>query len=292
MIRRSIGERLFDGANVTFMILLSAVTVYPFLYVLFASLSDPSWVVQMRGLIWYPKGFTIEAYKLVFANPSILTGYVNTLIYVVFGTALNILMTSLGAYALSRQSVMWKNPLMFIIVFTMFFNGGLIPTYLLINELGMLDSRWALIIPSAMSAYNLIIMRTSFQGIPVSLEESAKLDGANDFTVLFRIVLPLSMPVVAVMILFYGVGHWNGWFNALIYLRTRDLYPLQLILREILITNSTDSMMTGVGGADKMPIGETIKYATIIVATVPILLLYPFLQKYFVKGVMIGAIKG
>ncbi|MBD2860484.1 MULTISPECIES: carbohydrate ABC transporter permease [Paenibacillus] len=292
MIRRSIGERLFDGANVTFMILLSAVTVYPFLYVLFASLSDPSWVVQMRGLIWYPKGFTIEAYKLVFANPSILTGYVNTLIYVVFGTALNILMTSLGAYALSRQSVMWKNPLMFIIVFTMFFNGGLIPTYLLINELGMLDSRWALIIPSAMSAYNLIIMRTSFQGIPVSLEESAKLDGANDFTVLFRIVLPLSMPVVAVMILFYGVSHWNGWFNALIYLRTRDLYPLQLILREILITNSTDSMMTGVGGADKMPIGETIKYATIIVATVPILLLYPFLQKYFVKGVMIGAIKG
>lgn len=187
---------------------------------------------------------------------------------------------------------MWKNPIMFLIVFTMFFNGGLIPTYLLVNNLGLLDSRWALIIPSAMSAYNLIIMRTSFQGIPVSLEESAKLDGANDFTVLFRIVLPLSMPVVAVMILFYGVGHWNSWFNALIYLRTRDLYPLQLILREILITNSTDSMMTGVGGADKMPIGETIKYATIIVATIPILLLYPFLQKYFVKGVMIGAIKG
>jgi putative aldouronate transport system permease protein len=292
MIRRSWGERLFDGANVIFMILLSAVTLYPFLYVLFASLSDPTWVVQMRGLILFPKGATLEAYKLVFDNPAILTGYANTLFYVIVGTALNILMTSLGAYALSRQSVMWKNPIMFLIVFTMFFNGGLIPTYLLVNNLGMLDSRWALIIPSAMSAYNLIIMRTSFQSIPVSLEESAKLDGANDFTVLFRIVLPLSMPVVAVMILFYGVGHWNGWFNALIYLRTRDLYPLQLILREILITNSTDSMMTGVGGADKMPIGETIKYATIIVATVPILMLYPFLQKYFVKGVMIGAIKG
>lgn len=292
MIRRSIGERLFDGANVIFMIALSIVTIYPFLYVLFASLSDPAWVVQLRGLIWYPKNITLEAYRLVFANPAILTGYMNTLFYVIVGTALNILMTSLGAYALSRQSVMWKNPIMFMIVFTMFFNGGLIPTYLLVNNLGLLDSRWALIIPSAMSAYNLIIMRTAFQGVPVSLEESAKLDGANDFTVLFRIVLPLSMPVVAVMILFYGVGHWNGWFNALIYLRTRDLYPLQLILREILITNSTDSMMTGVGGADKMPIGETIKYATIIVATVPILLLYPFLQKYFVKGVMIGAIKG
>ncbi|MEF3302348.1 carbohydrate ABC transporter permease [Paenibacillus sp. GYB003] len=292
MNQRSFGERAFDAANVIFMIGLSIVTIYPFLFVLIASLSDPAWVVQMRGLIWFPHGFNLEAYRLVFDNPSILTGYINTLFYVVIGTALNILMTSLGAYALSRQNVMWGTPIMFMIVFTMFFSGGLIPTYLLINNLGMLDSRWALIIPSAMSAYNLIIMRTSFQGIPVSLEESARLDGANDFTILFRIVLPLSMPVVAVMILFYGVGHWNSWFPALIYLRTRDLYPLQLILREILITNSTDSMMTGVGGGDKMPIGETIKYATIIVATIPILLLYPFLQKYFVKGVMIGAIKG
>lgn len=291
-MKRSWGERLFDGSNVVLMLWLSAVTLYPFLYVLIASVSDPAWVVKARGLIWYPHGFSLESYKLVFDNPAILTGYGNTLLYVVAGTALNILMTSLGAYALSRQSVKWKNPVMFLIVFTMFFNGGLIPTYLLINNLGMLDSRWALIIPSAMSAYNLIIMRTAFQSVPVSLEESAKLDGANDFTVLFRIILPLSMPVVAVMILFYGVSHWNSWFNALIYLRTRELYPLQLILREILITNSTDSMMTGVGGADKMPIGETIKYAAIIVATVPILLLYPFLQKYFVKGVMIGAVKG
>jgi putative aldouronate transport system permease protein len=292
MIKRSMGERIFDCFNVTFMLLLSAITIYPFLYVLFASLSDAAYVIQQRGLFWYPKGFNFEAYKLVFKNPAIISGYMNTFFYVIVGTAVNILMTSLGAYALSRENVMWKNPIMFMIVFTMFFNGGLIPTYLLVNELGMLDSRWALIIPAAMSAYNLIIMRTAFQGIPVSLEESAKLDGANDFTVLFRIVLPLSMPVVAVMILFYGVGHWNGWFSALIYLRTRDLYPLQLILREILITNSTDSMMTGVGGGERAMIGETIKYATIIVATVPILLLYPFLQKYFVKGVMIGAIKG
>ncbi|MDF2670947.1 MAG: sugar transporter permease [Paenibacillus sp.] len=292
MNHRSWGERLFDITNVVFLTGLSILTIYPFLYVLFASLSDPAWVVQVRGLIWFPKGLNLEAYKLVFQNPSIITGYMNTLIYVIIGTSLNILMTSLGAYALSRQNVMWKNPIMFMIVFTMFFNGGLIPTYLLVSNLGMLDSRLALIIPTAMSAFNLIIMRTAFQGVPVSLEESAKLDGANDFTVLFRIILPLSMPVVAVMILFYGVGHWNAWFNAMIYLRTRDLYPLQLILREILITNSTDSMMTGVGGGDKMPIGETIKYATIIVATLPILCLYPFLQKYFVKGVMIGAIKG
>lgn len=292
LTHRSLGERIFDGANVFFMFLLSTVTLYPFLYVLFASLSDPSWLVKVRGIIWYPEGATLEAYKLVFQNPNILTGYMNTLIYVVAGTSLNILMTSLGAYALSRQNVMWKNPVMFMIVFTMFFNGGLIPTYLLVEYLGMVDSRWALIIPTAMSAYNLIIMRTAFQAVPVSLEESAKLDGANDFTVLFRIVLPLSMPVVAVMILFYGVSHWNSWFQALIYIRTRELYPLQLILREILISNSTDSMMTGVGGGDKMPVGETIKYATIIIATIPILCLYPFLQKFFVKGVMIGAIKG
>ncbi|SFA77066.1 carbohydrate ABC transporter membrane protein 2, CUT1 family (TC 3.A.1.1.-) [Cohnella sp. OV330] len=291
-MRRSWGEHLFDVSNSLLLILLSLITLYPFLFVLISSLSDPAWALQTRGLIWYPKGFTLEAYRLVFRNPSILTGYLNTLLYVALGTSLNILMTSFGAYALSRQQVMWKNPAMFLIVFTMFFNGGLIPTYLLIHDLGMVDTRWALIIPAAMSAYNLIIMRTSFMSVPVSLEESAKLDGANDFTVLFRVILPLSMPVVAVMILFYGVAHWNSWFSALIYLRTRDLYPLQLILREILITNSTDTMMTGVGGSDKMPIGETIKYATIIVATGPILLLYPFLQKYFVKGVMIGAIKG
>ncbi len=291
-VRRSFGERIFDAGNVLALSLLTLTTAYPFLYVLFASISDAELVVQTRGLLLYPQGINFEAYRLVFMNPAILTGYANTLFIVVVGTALNLAMTSLGAYALSRQNVMWRNPIMFGIVFTMFFNGGLIPTFLLVNDIGLLDSRWALIIPVAMSAYNLVIMRTAFQGIPVSLEESAKLDGANDFTVLFRIFLPLSMPVVAVMVLFYGVAHWNSWFNAMIYIRTRELYPLQLILREILITNSTDSMMTSVGGGDRMPVGETIKYATIIVSTIPVLCLYPFLQKYFVKGVMIGAIKG
>jgi len=291
-LKRSFGERLFDASNVLALSLLTLITAYPFLYVLFASLSNPESVVQTRGLLLFPKGLNFEAYSLVFMNPSILTGYINTLFIVVAGTALNLAMTALGAYALSRQNVMWKNPIMFGIVFTMFFSGGLIPTFLLVNDIGLLDSRWALILPVAMSTYNLIIMRTAFQGVPVSLEESAKLDGANDFTVLFRIFIPLSMPVIAVMILFYGVYHWNSWFNALIYIRTRELYPLQLILREILITNSTDSMMTSVGGGDRMPVGETIKYATIIVSTIPVLCLYPFLQKYFVKGVMIGAIKG
>ncbi|WP_010271213.1 carbohydrate ABC transporter permease [Paenibacillus senegalensis] len=291
MNKPSLSGRLFDWLNALFMIVLCFLTLYPFLYVLIASLSEPTWVVQHRGLMWWPHGFNFEAYKLVFANPSIISGYMNTLFVVVVGTALNVFLTSLGAYGLSRQNVMWKNPIMFAIVFTMFFSGGLIPNYVLVSNIGITDTIWALIFPTAISTFNLIIMRTSFQGIPVSLEESAKMDGANDFTVLFRIIIPLSLPVVAVMVLFYGVAHWNSWFQALIYLRTRDLYPLQLILREILITNSTESMTTGVGGGDRMPIGETIKYATIIVATIPILLLYPFLQRFFVKGVMIGAIK-
>ncbi|MFD0710758.1 carbohydrate ABC transporter permease [Paenibacillus sp. GCM10027626] len=291
MMKTSISGKMFDTGNTILMLLLCFITAYPFLYIFIASVSDPSWLVQQRGMIWFPEGFTMAAYNLVFDNPMIRTGYLNTLFILVIGTALNVLVTSFGAYALSRREVMWKHPIMFLIVFTMFFQGGIIPSYLLVDGLGLLDSRWALILPGLVSAFNLIIMRTSFAAVPVSLEESAKLDGANDFTVLFRIVLPLSLPVVAVMILFYGVSHWNAWFGAMIYLRDRELFPLQLVLREILITNSTDSMLTGVGGGDRMPIGETIKYATIIVATVPILVLYPFLQRYFVKGVMIGAIK-
>ncbi len=291
MSKRNLGERLFDSGNTSFLVILCIGTIYPFLYVLFASLSDPGELIRTRGLIFYPQGFSLEAYRLVFANPMIMVGYANTLFYVVVGTTINLLMTSFGAYALSRRTIMLKNPIMMLIVFTMFFSGGLIPNYLLVSELGMLNTRWALIIPGAISTYNLIIMRTSFQGIPASLEESAKIDGANDFTILFRIILPLSLPIVSVMILFYGVSHWNAWFNALLYLRDRDLYPLQLVLREILITNSTDSMTTGASDIDKALISETIKYAAIIVATVPVLFLYPFLQKYFVKGVMIGAVK-
>lgn len=291
MYKKRWSEALFDWSNISILTLLSVVTLYPFVYVLFASFSDPAQFIQHRGVMLWPEGWTWESYRLVFANPNIMSGYANTLFYVVVGTTLNLLFTAMGAYGLSRKNVMWKNAIMFLIVLTMFFEGGLIPKYILMLNLGLIDSRWALIIPSAISTWNLIVMRTAFQGVPVSLEESARIDGANDFSILFRVVIPLSLPVMAVMVLFYGVTHWNKWFEALIYLRNRDLYPLQLILREILIQNNTESMMTDVAGGDKMPVGETIKYATIIVATVPILLLYPFLQKYFVKGVMIGALK-
>ncbi|WP_209972776.1 carbohydrate ABC transporter permease [Paenibacillus eucommiae] len=290
-MKPTVGGRVFDTANVILLLLLMFATLYPFWYVLVASVGDPVWVTQQRGLIWFPTGFNIEAYKAVFANPTIRSGYLNTLFIVIVGTTLNIIMTSFTAYALSRSNVMLKTPLMFLIVFSMFFSGGLVPTYLLVTGLGLLDSIWALILPAAMSTFNFIIMRTAFQAIPVSLEESAKLDGANDFTVLFRIVLPLSLPVVAVMILFYGVSHWNSWFSAVIYIRSRELYPLQLIMREILVNNNTEQMLTGITANNKASVGATIKYATIIVASGPIILLYPFLQKYFVKGVMIGAIK-
>jgi len=291
MIKPTFGERVFDFFNAALMVILCFLTLYPFLYVAFSSLSDPGLLAQHRGLLWKPSGFSLEAYKAVFANPNILSGYRNTLFYVVFGTLINMFMTCLGAYFLSRRNVFFKNAVMFMIVVTMFFQGGLIPTYLLVSNLGLVDTPWAMIIPGAINTWNLIIMRTSFQAVPASLEESAKIDGANEWTIMWRIILPLSIPVMAVMVLFYAVGHWNAWFNAMIYLRDRNLYPLQLILREILITNSTDSMMTNASGVDKMPISETIKYATIMVATIPILVLYPFLQKYFVKGVMIGALK-
>ncbi len=208
------------------------------------------------------------------------------------GLIFNILLTSMGAYFLSRKNIMLKKVVMFMIVFTMFFNGGMIPNYFLINSLKLDNSLWALIIPSAINTFNLIIMRTAFQSIPDSLEESAKLDGAGHFTILFRIILPLSLPTLAVIVLYYGVGHWNAWFNAMLYLRRREMFPLQLILREILIINDTSAMMAGGSFAgDQDLVSETIKYAVIMVATVPILVLYPFLQKYFVKGALIGSVK-
>jgi len=289
--KRSVGESIFTWINIGFMLLLCTVTLYPFVYILFASLSDPTEMARFRGLLLYPKGFSIDAYKAVLQNPMILVGYKNTLYYVVLGTVINLIMTTLGAYALSRQGVLLKNPIMFIIVITMVFNGGLIPSFLLVNNLGLLNTAWSLLLPGAINSFNLIIMRTAFQGIPVSLEESARIDGANDWVILTRVIIPLSLPVIAVMILWYTVGHWNSYFSALIYLRDRELFPLQLILREILISNSTDNMMTGAATSDRADIGVTIKYATIIVSTLPILLIYPFLQKYFVHGVLIGALK-
>ncbi|NBD28126.1 carbohydrate ABC transporter permease [Paenibacillus glycinis] len=285
-------DRAFDIAVYAVLILLVAVTLYPLLYVLFASLSDAGQLIAYKGILWKPLGFSLDAYKSVMANPGIAIGYRNTLFIVVAGVIVNLFVTALGAYVLSRKNVLWNNAFMFIIVFTMFFGGGLIPLYLVVKGVGLLDSLWSTIIPFSVSTFNLIIMRTAFMGIPDSLEESAKIDGANHFTILFRIIIPLSMPVIAVMILYYAVDKWNGWFYASVFIKSRELFPLQLVLREILIANSTDSMSAGASAGDRFQLGETIKYATIMVATVPILCVYPFVQRFFVKGVMVGSLKG
>ena len=285
-IKRTPGEWAFDIINTIILVLIIVVTLYPFIYVLFASISNPSMIASHTGLLLWPIGFDLSSYSAVLENPNILMGYKNTIFYVLVGTSVSLLMTILTAYVLSRKGYMLKRFLTFMAVFTMFFSGGLIPFYLQVNRLGLADTRWALIFPAAMSTYNVIVMRTAFSSIPDSLEESARIDGAQDFTILFHIVLP----TVAIMVLFYGVGQWNSWFNAMVFLRDRNLYPLQLILREILILSDTSDMVTNMV-VDREMIGETIKYATIIITTVPILLVYPFLQKYFVKGMMIGAVK-
>lgn len=289
--RLSVGDTVFTGLNGLFMTLVVLVTLYPFLYVLFASVSDPARMGQHMGFLASPLGFTLASYRRVLQNPMILGGYLNTIAYMTSGTALNLLLTSLGAYVLSRRHLLLRNGIMFFIVVTMFFSGGLVPFYLVVRGMGLQDKIWAMILPTAISSYNLIVMRTAFAAVPESMEESARLDGANDFRILFQIFLPLCMAVVAVMILFYAVMHWNSWFNAMIFMRSRQKYPLQLILREILIASTTEDMMTEAAAMDKEPIGETIKYATIIVATLPILFVYPFLQRYFIQGVMIGALK-
>ncbi|AJK89250.1 MULTISPECIES: carbohydrate ABC transporter permease [Lysinibacillus] len=292
-MKESKGDRAFTIFNYIFLAIVAVVVLYPLIFVLSASLSNPEYVIS--GDLWlWPKEFTVEAYKKVFQNPDIINGFINTLKYTFFGTLLNIVMTICAAYPLSRRNLKGKGFIMAFMVFTMFFSGGLIPTYLLIRDLGMINTFWVMIIPNAVAVWNIIIMRTFFQSIPYELEESAMIDGAGNFRILWSIVLPLSLPVMAVMVLFYAVGHWNSYFQALIYLQDQDKFPLQLILRQILIQGQADDMIQATSEsflAQKLSV-EGLKYAVLIVANLPMLMLYPFLQRYFVKGVMIGSLKG
>ena len=286
-------SKMFDAFNIILMIIIMIITVYPFYYVVMCSLSEPSMLIGDKGLMLLPKSFSLKAYQLVLENPNIASGYRTTLFVVVVGTVISVIMTSLGAFVLTRKQFALKKVMNYMILFTMYFSGGMIPMYMLVYKvLHLGNSLWALILPFCVSVYNLIIMRTNFQSLPDSLEEAAKIDGANDFTIFLRIVMPLSKAVIAVMVLFYGVAYWNSWFNAMIYIRDRDKFPLQLILREILLLNSSGDMLGGANDVEKFSLSEGIKYSSIIVATVPILFVYPFVQKYFVSGVMVGAIKG
>lgn len=291
-IRRTFGSRAFDVLNVIFMLLFLLVTLYPFWYVVIVSLSDGKAVLSGQVSLW-PVNITLDTYRVVLRDSSIITGFKNTVIYTTLGTFINLLCTSLCAYPLSRPDLLGKKQVMGMIVFTMFFSGGMIPAYLVMNQMQLIDTIWAMVLPGAISTYNMIVMRTFFMGIPESLHESACLDGANDWQVLVRIVLPLSMPIMATMLLFYAVGHWNSYMNALLYLNSKSLFPLQSILRNMVVDGQLSEAQTQVGGGSSFTVIETtMKYATIVVSTLPILLIYPFVQKYFVKGVMIGSIKG
>lgn len=291
--KSSISRRIFVLCNYLFLGAFTFVCITPLIHVLSSSVSDPYRLSRNLGVIYWPLGFTVQGYKIVSANPHVINGFLNTVFYVVVATAINLTLTSMGAYVCSRKGFAFSRFVIFMITFTMFFNGGLVPFYLLVRALGMADTRWAMLIPPAISAFNLIIMRTSFAELPDSLEESARMDGANDFTILFRIILPVSKAVVAVIILLYAVGHWNSWFNAMIFLRDRKLYPLSLVLREILILNDVQRVMILADPDNALNIYRPlVQYCIIIISIVPIMCIYPFIQKHFTKGIMIGSIKG
>ena len=290
---RKLSYKIANGVIMFIMILLMLITIYPLYYTICASFSDARALLRNNDLLLKPlEPFTLDGYKAVFSNPSIVKSFGNTVFYVVVGTAISMALTIAGAFVVSRSYFLPRNVMMKGMLFTMFFGGGLIPWFFVVRDLGMYNTRWAIVIPAALSTYNLIIMRSFFLSIPSALEESALLDGANDLQVLTHIILPLSTPVLAVIGMYYAVGQWNGWYHSLIFHRTRELYPLQMILRELLILNEMTGSDSAADFVEEAFNRDLIKYCTIVVTTVPILIIYPFLQRYFVKGVMIGAIKG
>jgi putative aldouronate transport system permease protein len=293
-MRESGFDLAFTIVNNTFLFLVFIAVLYPLVYVVSSSFSNPNAVSSGQVWLW-PVGFTTKAYVRIFEFGRIWTGYMNSIYYAVVGTLVNVTMTILAAYPLSRKDLFGKNVIMFLFIFSMMFSGGLIPYYLVVQQMGMYNTRWAMFIPSALSVWNMIIAITYFRSsLPQELLEAAQLDGCSDIQYLFRIVLPLSAPIVAVLCLFYAVGHWNQFFTALIFLANKDLFPLQLILRDILVANTVDPTLLEDAKtmAAKSGMRDLLKFALIVVASVPVLMIYPFVQKYFVKGLMIGAIKG
>ncbi len=279
---------VYIGVAIAFVI-----TLYPFVFVLSMSISDPVAVVR-REIFLLPKGFSLDAYRTVLNDPVVLRSYYNTIWYTGVGTALNLVFTVMAAYPLSKRNFSARRVLMFLFVFTMFFSGGLIPLFVLVVKLGLYATRWAIVIPTLIATFNLIICRTFFQTLPEDLFECARIEGAGEWRIVWKIVVPLSRPIIAVLVLFYGVNHWNSFFPALLYLPKAELQPIQIYLRRVLIQASPEAVQqfeTGEQGEGVMAMVQ-IKFAVMIVAVLPILLLYPFLQRYFVKGVLIGALKG
>lgn len=291
----SASDKAFDIVNYILLALVLFVTAYPLYYVVVASVSDPFKVYAGQTMI-YPVGFSWGGYQRIFQDAMITKGYLNSTIYTVVGTFVSVVLTCVSGYALSKKTLPGRRWIMLFLLFTMYFNGGLIPTYLTVRDVGMFNTIWALIIPNAISVYNLIIARTFFESnIPESLTEAASIDGSSNIGTMVRIVMPLSTPIIAVMVVFYAVGLWNNWFDALIYTTKSEMAPLQLVLRSILIKSQASSdMLMGMDAnyAEKQKITEMLKFASIVVASIPMLIIYPFVQKYFSKGIMIGAVKG
>lgn len=287
--RKTIGDRAFNVVNVSILVLLSVVMLYPMLYEVFVSFSEPLALFRHRGLMLTPQGFSTYAYQWVLSDKEVWTGYRNTIFVIVVGLAFNLSLTSLGAYFLTRRNVMWHKPIMMMILITMYFSGGLVPFFLVVKGVGLYDSLFALILPTAVSTYNMILLRSYFTSIPESLVESVFIDGGGHFTILFKIFIPLSLPAMAVMVLYYGVGHWNTYFNALIFIKSSSKFTLQLVLRKMLIEGS--NLDVDQTEAEYEQVVESIKAAMVVVSTLPILCIYPFLQKYFVGGIMIGSLK-
>ena len=287
-------DRFFYGLINVLLLLLTLVVLYPLVYIVSSSFSSPAAVSAGKVVLW-PVDFSLRGYQAVFDYQPVYTGYANTIFYTVFGTLINVVMTISAAYALARKSLPGRGFFSFLFTFTMLFSGGLIPNYLLMKDLGIINTRWAMLLPGAISAYNLIVTRTFIQNtIPDELLEAAQIDGCSDIQFFFRFVLPLSKAVLAVITLFYAVGHWNAYFNAFLYLNKRSLYPLQIYLREILIMNSVDAEMVEDTELQQAMQGmaDLLKYSLIVVSSAPILCAYPFLPRYFIKGVMIGSLKG
>ncbi|MFD0682264.1 MULTISPECIES: carbohydrate ABC transporter permease [unclassified Paenibacillus] len=286
---KSIGNKIFDGINYILLTVIALVTVLPFIYILAVSFTDPSEVAK-GGIILFPKKFSLAAYEYIFSTNTLLRSLMISIYITTVGTLINLLFTSLLAYPISRSTMRGRNVILMGVLFTMLFSGGMIPTYFVVKAMGLTNSLWSLMIPNAISAFNLIVLKNFFQQIPDGLEDSAKIDGCNDVGILFRIVLPLSMPAMATFALFYAVSHWNTFFNAIIYINDNQMWPVQVLLREIVILAQSRIGDTGFEEAMIQPL--TIRMAVIVFATVPILLIYPFLQKHFAKGVMLGSVKG
>ena len=291
-IRESMSRKVFLVVNTIMLALIGFACFAPMWHVLCCSISDPTVLAREGGFhLWPVAPFSLAGYQAVLSYRNIAVGYMNTIFYVVVGTALNLALTIVAAYVLSRKRFLPGRVIMLLLTFTMLFNGGLIPTYLVYVRLGLINTRLAVLLSTAFNVFNMVILRTSFQGIPEALEESARLDGANDLVILTRIILPLSKASVAVITLFVAVTIWNSWFTSAIYQMDRNMWPIQMFLREVLINNSQKSLEAG-AKASAMELQILVKYAIIIVATLPILCIYPFVQKYFVKGVLIGSVKG